>query len=97
MFYIKFHKKLGRDVVAVCDEDILGKTFEEGDMFFEVKKGFYGGERKTKEQIKDILITAENINLVGKEIIALALELKIIEKENIIKIKGIPHAQGIAL
>lgn len=97
MFYIKIHRKLGREIVAVCDEDILGKKFEDGDLAFDVKEDFYKGEKKSKEEIKDILIWADNINLVGKKIIAFALELHVIEEENIIKIKGIPHAQGIAL
>ena len=97
MFFVKIHKKLGREVVAICDEDILGKTFEERDLFFEVKKDFYGGEKITKAQVKDLLIESDNINLVGKEIIAFALELHVIEEENIIRIKGVPHAQAINL
>ncbi len=97
MFFIKIHKKLGREVIAVCDENILGKKFEDRDLFFDVSDDFYKGEKKTAEQIKDILIQADNINLIGKKIIAFALNIHIIENDNIIKIKGIPHAQSIGL
>lgn len=97
MFFVKAHRKLEREVVAVCDDDILGKCFEEGDLFFEVKENFYRGEKKNEEEVKKILLSADNLNLVGKKIIKLALELKIIDKENIIKIHGTPHAQRLIL
>ena len=97
MFFLKIHQKLGRAVIAICDEDILGKTFEEGDLFFEVKEDFYKGEKITKEKAKAILTEADNFNIIGKEIVDLALELNVIDKDSIIRIKGVPHAQGIAL
>jgi len=95
--HIKIHKKLGRGVVAVCDDDLIGKSFEENGLSLDVKPDFYMGEKKTKEEIKDILINATNINIVGKESVSLCLELGIITKENITKIKGIPHAQSVIL
>ena len=97
MFFFKIHQKLGREVVAICDSDILGKTFEEGDLFFEVKKSFYGENEINNEKVKELLMAADNFNIVGKKIVALALELNIIDVESIIKIKGVPHAQAIAL
>ena len=50
--YTKIHNSRGRTVVAVCDEDLLGKTFEEGKLFLKVSKEFYGGERKDVEEAK---------------------------------------------
>ena len=97
MFFVKIHKKLGREVVAVCDKDILGKTFDNGKIHFEVSEGFYKGEEKSKEELKIILLDAKNTNLCGKETIKLALDLKVIDKENIIEIKGMHHAQSIFL
>ena len=96
MFFVKIHRKLGRGVIAICDEDLLGKKLEDGDLFFDVNKDFYEGEKITEEQVKELLIQVDNFNLIGKEIISIALEIGVIEKENIIKIKGVPHAQGIA-
>ena len=95
MFYLKIHKnRFGREVLAVCDEDILGKTFEDGEICFEVKKDFYNGDKVTEEEAENFLIVSQNFNLIGKKIIALALRIKLIDKENIIKIKGVPYAQG---
>ncbi|MEK6936894.1 MAG: DUF424 family protein [Nanoarchaeota archaeon] len=94
MFFVKIHKKLGREVLAICDEEILGKTLEEGDFYFEIKEDFYKGEKLSEEQVRVLLKNSPNYNLVGKEIIKIALDLEVVEKENIIKIKGVPHAQG---
>lgn len=97
MFFVKIHKKIGREVLAVCDEDILGKTLEEGDLYFEVKTEFYKGEKMSESEVKNLLKNSPNYNLIGKEIIKLAVEIGVIDKEQIIKIKGIPHAQGLVL
>jgi|SRR3989344_2023171 len=97
MFFVKIHTKLGRQVLAICDDDILGKTFEDGDLFFEVKKDFYEGEKLNDKQVRELLINVDNFNIIGKRIIVLALELKIIDDDSIMRIKGVPHAQGIAL
>ena len=46
-----------------------------------------------EDKILDIMKKAETLNIVGKRSINLALKNGIIIKENVIKIKGIPHAQ----
>ncbi len=97
MFFVKIHKKLGREVLAICDEDILGKTLDEGNIHFEIKADFYKGEKVTEAQVKVLLKDSPNYNLIGKEIIRIAIDLGVIEKENIIKIKSIPHAQGLII
>ncbi|MBI2671455.1 DUF424 family protein [Candidatus Woesearchaeota archaeon] len=95
--YVKIHNSQGREVVAICDEGILGKKFEEGDLFLDVSESFYKGEKKNEKEVEKILNEAENINLAGEKTISIALRLKVIDKENIIWIKGVPHAQLILL
>lgn len=84
-------------IISICDKDLIGKKFEEGKKQLNITERFYKGEIKTEEEITDILKNASNINIVGKESIALALKLKIIDKKEIIKIQGVPHAQSIFL
>lgn len=91
--YIKIHKGQLGEVVAICDEDIMGKKFEDKEKQIEVSEFFYKGEIKEPKEIIEIMKQATNLNLVGKNTIKLALKEKIINKENIIKIKGVPHAQ----
>jgi len=95
--YFKKHVIKDKIVIAVCDEDLVGKKFSEDDYTLDISNRFYKGEKKSEEQIKKILKRSSNINIVGEKIIKLAVGWKIIKKENIIKIGGIPHAQIIEI
>ncbi len=97
MFFVKIHKKLGREVLAICDEDIIGKTLEEGNIHFEIKAEFYKGEKMSESQVKKLLESSPNHNIIGKEIVKIAIQVGVVDKEQVIKIKGIPHAQGLVI
>lgn len=92
---IKIHKSY-RDVVAVCDSEILGKYFEEGTNQLDIKESFYKGdelsEKEALKRIKDMAKEDATFNLVGKKAIELALKASIIEEQGIKKISGIPYA-----
>lgn len=92
--YLKFHHSGESVVVALCDKDLVGKKFEDKKLQLDITERFYKGEEKPEQEIIEILKEAANINIVGKKSIKLALKAGVIEKENIIKIKGIPHAQS---
>ena len=91
--YIKVRSWKGDLVVAVCDKEILGKTFREGELRIHVKEEFYGGElvsvKDAIEQIKKATIA----NLVGSRIISEAIEEGLLHKDSVIYISGIPHVQ----
>jgi uncharacterized protein len=92
---IKTHKAY-RTIVALCDTELLGKTFEEGIKQIEVKQGFFGGEEKGKEEIIKILEDMKKedatFNIVGKESVECALKAGVIKKEGIIVIDNVPVA-----
>ena len=97
MFYAKVYN-VGKEIlVAICDKNLLGKTFEDERLRLEVSKEFYGGEVIDKNKASELLSIATIANLVGKNIVSLAIELKIVEKGNVIKVKNIPHAQMVVL
>ena len=90
--YVKIHKKQGSTVVAIADKELIGKRFEEGKPQLEISEYFYKGEEKSEEEIIALLEEATNVNLVGKKAVALAIKHGIIQEENILQIKKIPHA-----
>jgi hypothetical protein len=97
MISIKIYRQ-GNDVLlAACDENLIGKTFEEGEFQIEVKKDFYDGERVTPEILKKLLKDVTIANLVGDETIRHAIEIGLIDPGCVIKIKGIPHAQMVKM
>lgn len=90
-------KKHADGVVSLCDENFLGKTFEEGDLQLSVSERFYKGKEATKEEITKALKNAKTINIVGEESIKLALDEGFITKGSIRTIAKIPHAQIFTL
>ncbi len=42
-----------REVVALCDKEILGKQFEQGNMQLDVKENFYKGKEDNKPITQD--------------------------------------------
>jgi hypothetical protein len=89
-------QKSYREVVAVCDTNLLGKTFEEGKFQLDVKESFYKGEEldknKTLQIMQEMAKEDATFNIVGSEAIETALEAGIITKDGIKKIQGIPFA-----
>lgn len=85
-----------RYVVAIADEDLIGKKFEEGNFQLDVKESFYKGEEKSSEEISQDLINMKledaTFNIVGNKAVELALENGIISEENISEIQGIKFA-----
>lgn len=88
-----------RDVVAICDSELLGKKFEDNKFQIDVKENFYKG-KEGKQVSEEELIKIINslskedatFNIVGKKSIAIALKIGMISKEEIKTIKDIPYS-----
>ena len=95
---IKIHEAY-RKVVALCDTDLIGKTFSEGKKQIEIKSNFFQGEEKNKEETLEILKDLEKedatFNIIGKESVEAALEARVISKAGIITIDNVPVALGL--
>lgn len=94
---VKIHKKDDKTVVAVCDSDLIGHKFEEGELQLDLSSDFYNGEKMNEIDAGDIIRNSDLVNLVGENSVKLGLKEGVIEKKHIIKIKNIPHAQAIVL
>lgn len=85
-----------RNVVAICDEELLGKYFEEDQFQLDVKENFFKGEEKTEEELikilKDMKIEDATFNIVGEKSVNAALKSGVIFEEQIGKIQNIPFA-----
>ena len=83
-----------KSILAVCDKEHLGKSFEEGNLFFEVRQKFYGGEEITREQLLELIKDADSINFFGNKCVKIAIKEGLISESNVIIINGIKHAQA---
>ncbi len=91
----KIHKSY-REVIGICDKELIGKKFEEGKFQLDVKESFFKDKKLTPEQAENLLInmSAEDatFNIIGKKSTDLALKVGIITKEGINTIDNIPFA-----
>lgn len=85
-----------RDVVAVCDNDLIGEKFEEGDIQLDVKEDFYRGEEVSYERAVEIMrdMSKEDatFNIVGEEAIEAAIDAGIIDEGAVRKVEGVSFA-----
>ncbi len=85
-----------RDIVAICDSELLGKIFEDGKFQLDVKESFFRGEEISEEKlieiIKNMSMEDATFNIIGQKSIEIALKTGIISKEGIKKIQNIPFA-----
>lgn len=92
---IKIHKSY-RDVVAICDVDLIGKRFEEGKFQLDIKESFYNGEKVSVEEALDLMRNMlkedATFNIVGNKSVQTAIKAGVITKEGVGEIQGIPFA-----
>lgn len=87
------HGSLGKEVLAVCDKELCGKTLNRPNAQFVVSESFYKGSEISVKDLKARLREFENINLVGNKAVAVALEEKLVSGENVVEIAGVKHVQ----
>lgn len=97
MFRLKVYRVRGEVLVAVCDSDIVGRTFREGDLKIEVKESFYGERDVGEEEVRNALRMATIANITGRKAVELAIRMGIVDKENVLKIGECWHAQMVVL
>ena len=85
-----------RDIVVICDSDLIGKKFEQEKFQIDIKENFFKGEEKTEEEtariIQDMHLNDSSFNIAGKQSIALALKMGIISEDNVKTIQGVPFS-----
>ncbi|HVL49515.1 MAG TPA: DUF424 family protein [Candidatus Thermoplasmatota archaeon] len=92
-FRMKVHRT-GREVlVAASDEELVGREFREGDLKLHVHESFYGSEGTDEGTLVNHLRACTIANLVGVNVITVAVRHGFIDPDHIIEIGGIPHAQ----
>ncbi len=84
-----------RSIVALCDTELLGKTFSQGEVVLDLKayRSFYEGSAISEIEAIELLRNAENVNIVGEKAIAAAQKAFGAKKVSVKKIKGVPHLQ----
>lgn len=92
---VKIHNSY-RNVVCICDTELLGKKFEEGDRILDIRESFYKGDEISPDKVEEIIIDMAKedatFNIVGKESTELAIKTGIISKDAIGQVQDTPFA-----
>jgi len=97
MFSLKIHESSQGKILAACDKEILGKTFQEKvgneNICLSLTEEFYYSDFVSLETILNKLESATVANLVGKLLISELLKKDIIKKSEINQVNEVPHVQ----
>jgi hypothetical protein len=80
-------------LVSVCDADLLGEEFENGEVSLTVDAAFYDGDTADEEAVVASLARCSVANIVGNRAVALAVEHGFVDEENVLDFDGARHAQ----
>ncbi len=92
---VKVHNTPNGKMLALCDTEILGKTFEEGERQLDLDSQFYRGEEKSDEEVEMLLKDVYVVNAVGEKSIGLLVSKGLVEEDAVLRIAGVPHAQCV--
>jgi len=85
-----------RDVVAICDSELLGKYFEEDKFQLDIKESFFKGEEKSEEEVMKVIQNMKKedatFNIVGERATNIAIKSGIVSKDSVRTIGGVPFA-----
>ena len=78
------HGGMSRVVVALCDSELLGKIYTQGERVLDLKnyRGFYEGAAVTEIEAIELLRMADNANIVGEKSVRRFLNRNENDKEN---------------
>ncbi|MEM0023093.1 MAG: DUF424 family protein [Thermofilaceae archaeon] len=93
--YVKVHRQGGDMLVAVCDEELLGRELDTGSFKLPIRPEFYAGERVPLDRLWEYLEGATMINAFGDRVVSeLAKRIPIINLAAV-RIGGVLHVQLI--
>jgi hypothetical protein len=95
--FLRTFKTGTETLVAGCDVEVAGRTFQENDLYLEVREDFYCGDCVTLDASGALLLKATILNLVGEKIVGKAVELGLVDPENVLRIGETVHAQMVRL
>ncbi len=96
-FYFKVHKHPSEMIIAICDEDVLGQTFEGGKARITVSEGFYKGDLVEEEFLRINIGTYTILNIVGNRAVDIAVREGIVSEASVMVIGDVKHVQAVKM
>ncbi len=94
---MKIHKSRSGLMVAAADLDVLDMELSYNGTRVHINPRFYFQSKVSYGFLVKALRDSVSANLFGKLAVKAGVEAGVIEEGNIIRIKNIPHAQGVVM
>ena len=82
-----------KEVIGVCDAELLGKRFREGDITLVVNEEFFKGFKASAEEAIEHLRNAYTAILVGEKIVKEAIKAGLVHPDSVLTVENVPFAQ----
>jgi len=89
-FSVKVSNYQKNTMLNICDLELLGKKITQDELHIHISESYYGKNLVEKEEAKSLLKNSSIINMVGKKIVSLSIELGIGSENGIKTISGVP-------
>ena len=90
MFSIRLIRHKDTNMLNICDSDLLGKTLNRDNFSLKISEKYYAEKIVEKEEAKDLLKQSDNINMAGKNIIDLSVNMGVGTQKGVKVIDGVP-------
>ena len=90
MFAARLINHNDTSMLNICDAELVGRTVNRGNFTFKISEKYYAQNVIEKEEAKDLLRRSSNINMVGKKIISLSVNIGIGTQKGVKEFDGIP-------
>ena len=77
MFSARLINHKDSSMLIICDAELLGRTLSKGNFTLKITEQYYAEKIVEKEEAEDLLRSSNSINMVGKEIISLSVDMGI--------------------
>jgi hypothetical protein len=80
-------------LLAVTDEELIGRSVENGEVEIHITEQFYGDDKANQGELRDLLDRCTVANLMGERCVKLAIELGFVDEGNVVEFDDVLHAQ----
>jgi hypothetical protein len=92
--FLKVHRTPeAGEILAVCDRELLNTTLVHREVEVRISEAFYGNTLVSEEQVRKALLSATNANLFGRRTIGIAIACGAVDREGVVIVGDVPHAQ----
>ena len=91
--YVTAHRTSYGSIVAVCDEELLGREIVDGDLKLVVSRDFYGGALVSVDELPRYVREATMANILGNNSVKALTKVYPSIMEAAIRLGGVLHVQ----